>query len=79
MGKNRGASFSQEGQVDSSMGRWLNDPAFARQLKADPKAALASCGIEPDAQLVRSVKDVDSSTAVEELQRRVSKGRTLNN
>ena len=55
------------------MDRWMNDPAFPRQLRADPAATLRSCGIEPEEQLVRSLKDVDSRTPAEELQKRVSK------
>lgn len=65
-------------QVDNFMDRWLNDPAFAGRLKADPKAALRSCGIEPWDHLVESLKDMDSSTPAEELQKRVSKGINLN-
>ena len=64
--------------VDAFMDRWMNDPSFVNQLKADPKSALRSCGIEPWDHLVESLKNVDAGTPVEELQQRVSKGTTLN-
>ncbi len=65
-------------EVDSLIDRWLNDPSFARQLKDNPSSALRSCGLEPGRDLVESLRNVDSSTPIEELQRRVSKGTTLN-
>jgi hypothetical protein len=61
--------------VDTFMDKWLNDPSFARQLKADPKAALKTCGMEPSDQLVNSFKDVDKNTPAEELRKRISKAR----
>jgi hypothetical protein len=64
--------------VDAFMDRWMNDPSFVNQLKADPKSALRSCGIEPWDHLVESLKNVDTGTPIEELQQRVSKGTTLN-
>jgi hypothetical protein len=64
--------------VDTFMDRWINDPSFARQLKADPKAALTSCRIEPWDHLVNSLEDVDKNTPAEELRKRISKGTTLN-
>lgn len=64
--------------VDAFMDKWMNDPSFVNQLKADPKSALQSCGIEPWDHLVESLKNVDAGTPIEELQQRVSKGTTLN-
>ena len=64
-------------EVDAFMDRWMNDPSFARRLKADPKAALTSCGIQPSEELIKSLEGVDATTPVEELQKRISKVRLL--
>ena len=55
------------------MDRWMNDPTFPHQVESDPKAALVSCGIKPEEQLVNSLKGLKSGAPVEELQKRVSK------
>jgi len=64
--------------VDTFMDRWMNDPSFISQLKTDPKAALRSCDIEPWDHLVETLKNVDDSVPVEELQKRVSKAMMTN-
>ncbi len=64
--------------VDAFMDRWTNDPSFIHQLKADPKAALKSCGMEPLDQVVESLKDLDLSIPLAELKKQVFKVLTLN-
>ena len=59
-------------EIDTLMDRWMNDPAFVKKLRANPRAALKSCGIEASDDLVQSLKDVDLNSA-EELQARLSK------
>ena len=53
--------------------RWTNDPSFAQQLKTNTEAALKSCGIEPEEEIINALKDLDPGESVEELQKRVSK------
>ena len=53
--------------------RWTNDPSFTHQLKTDTEAALKSCGIEPEEEIIDALKDLDPGESVEELQKRVSK------
>ena len=64
--------------VDAFMNRWTNDPSFIHQLKADPKAALKSCGIEPWDQVVESLKDLDLSIPLAELKKTVFWGISMN-
>ena len=61
--------------VEKFMDRWMNDPAFAGLLRADPKTALASCGIEPDPEMIAFFGNLKQDASVEELRARVSKGR----
>ncbi len=60
-------------EVEKFMDRWLNDPTFVSQLKADPKAALKSCDIKPDKNIIEALSSIDPGTPVEELQKRISK------
>ena len=69
--------LSKEG-VDRFMERWINDPRFPGQLKADPHAAFSSVGLEAGPELVAAMRAMDGAMPFEELRERVSKGTTLN-
>ena len=59
------------------MDRWLSDPAFRDELRADPEAAIGRLGVSLDADQWAAVRR-QLELPDEQLQARVSKGVTSN-
>jgi len=59
--------------VEQLLDRWINDPAFRQELRADPEAAVRRTGTGLDDTEWAALRQVDWSLPDEELQSRVSK------
>jgi len=58
--------------VDQLLDRWMNEPAFREQMRADPEGTVRATGAELDDNEWRAIRDVDWSLSDEELQARFS-------
>jgi len=64
--------------VEELMDRWMNDPAFKGRLQANPRAALAECGIHLSDEQMAKLGSVDLDMSAEQLEERVTKGAMFN-
>jgi hypothetical protein len=64
--------MSREGLLQL-VDRWVNEPAFRAELRADPEAAVRNSGVELSEQEMSALRNVDWSLSDEELESRVSK------
>ena len=59
--------------IETLMDRWMNDPAFRAEMRADPEAAVKASGLHLDEDELAALKAIDFNLADEDLQARVSK------
>lgn len=59
--------------IETLMDRWMNEPAFRAELRADPEAAVKKSGVQLDEDELTALKAMDFNLEDEELQARVSK------
>ncbi|HLJ54510.1 MAG TPA: Os1348 family NHLP clan protein [Chthonomonadaceae bacterium] len=59
--------------IETLMDRWMNEPAFRAEMRANPEAAVKASGIELTEDEQAALKGIDFSLSDEELQARVSK------
>lgn len=64
--------MSREG-VETLMDRWLNEPAFRSEMRADPEKTVRSIGVELSEDEWAALRRMDFSLSDEELQARISK------
>ncbi|MES2465312.1 MAG: Os1348 family NHLP clan protein [Armatimonadota bacterium] len=55
------------------MDRWMNDPTFRADLRANPEKAAESVGVTLNADEMAALKNVDWNLSDDELSQRVSK------
>lgn len=53
--------------------RWINDPAFRQQMRADPEGTVKRSGTQLDADEWAALRNVDWQLSDEQLQSRISK------
>jgi hypothetical protein len=56
------------------MDRWMNEPSFREELRADPEAAVRRTGVALDEVELEALRNMDWEVSDEELESRVSKG-----
>lgn len=59
--------------VETLMDRWMNEPAFRAELRANPEATVKAAGVQLDEDELAALKAMDFNLPDEELQARVSK------
>ena len=59
--------------VKTLIDRWMNDPGFRQELRADPEGAVRRTGAELDAEEWAALRSIDWSTSDEELTARANK------
>ena len=59
--------------VEILMDRWMNDPAFRADLRANPEQAAKGAGVTLNADELAALNNVDWSLTDDELTQRVSK------
>ena len=59
--------------IGTLMDKWTNDPAFRKQLRADPEGAVKRSGASLSADELASLRNIDWSLPDEQLQARASK------
>lgn len=64
--------MSQEAIADF-LDRYMNDPLFRAMMKADPRRAVAECGLELTPEEQDSLLRIDWTLPDSELQERISK------
>jgi hypothetical protein len=57
------------------MDRWMNEPSFREELRADPLGAVQRTGLTLDAAEMEAVRSMDWQVSDEELHERISKGK----
>jgi hypothetical protein len=68
----KGTNVSRDA-VETLMDRWINEPGFRAEMRANPEGAVKAAGIQLDEDELAALKAVDFNLADEELQARVSK------
>lgn len=58
--------------VSKLIDRWINEPAFRTQMRADPEGAVKRSGMELDPDEWAALRNVDWSLSDEQLQARVN-------
>ena len=53
--------------VETLVDRWLNDPAFRGQVRADPECAIQATGVALDADHSSALKNVDWTASDQDL------------
>ena len=64
--------MSQE-DVKTLIDRWMNDPAFREDVRADPEGAIRRTGLELNADEWAAVRNLDWQISDEELTARANK------
>ena len=64
--------MNREG-IELLMDRWMNEPAFRAEMRANPEAAITASGVELDEDELAALKALDFNITDAELQARVSK------
>ncbi len=59
--------------IEILMDKWMNEPAFREELKANPKDAVKNAGVTLSDDEMQTLNNVDWSLSDEELQSRISK------
>ena len=59
--------------VETLMDKWMNEPAFRVDIRADAQAAVKKAGVELDADEWAALKAVDWNQSDEQLQSRANK------
>jgi len=59
--------------VEILMDRWMNDPTFRADLRANPEQAVKSAGVTLNADELAALNNVDWSLSDDELTQRVTK------
>jgi hypothetical protein len=59
--------------VEVLMDRWINDPTFRADLRANPEQAVESAGVTLNEDEMAALKSVDWSLSDDELTQRVTK------
>jgi hypothetical protein len=60
--------------VEQLMDRWMNEPSFREELRADPEKAVQHTGVALDEVELEALRNMDWEVSDEELVSRVSKG-----
>jgi len=55
------------------MDRWMNDPGFRQEMRADPEGTVRRSGVELDQDEWAALRNIDWSLPDEQLQARASK------
>jgi hypothetical protein len=63
-----------EESISAIMDRFVNDPQFQQDFRADPKATAARFGYDLSEEQISALESMDWSGSNEELRARVSKG-----
>lgn len=59
--------------IEALMDRWMNDPTFRADLRANPEKAVESAGVTLNEDEMAALKNVDWSLSDDELTQRVTK------
>lgn len=59
--------------IGKLMDRWINEPSFREELRADAEGVVSKCGLELDEDELVVLKSIDWSLSDEELQQRANK------
>ncbi len=59
--------------IEILMDKWMNEPAFREELKANPEDAVKNAGVTLSDDEMQTLNNVDWSLSDEELQSRISK------
>lgn len=64
-------------EVEGLVDRWMSEPAFRQEMRADPEAAVRNAGISLDDEELATLRNMDWSASDEELQARINKSKQL--
>ncbi len=59
--------------IEILMDKWMNEPTFREELKANPKDAVKNAGVTLSDDEMQTLNNVDWNLSDEELQSRISK------
>lgn len=63
--------------LEQVMDRWMNDTSFREAMRRDPQGAVQDAGMALSPEDKAALQDIDWKQPDEQLQQRVSKGRSM--